>query len=348
MSENAPSRSAETQRAYTERARRLARRCHADLGLDAGERITHAQLVAWLTTHKAGWAPATWRAYKAVVMAVLDAAGCRQEERLRARPDEAAEAEAALSRIADLRSALQREAQTGCLAVVTRTSAAKAKRLPPRDRAEIARQLLAGRARDASVLDDYLVASVRCGFRPCEWPSAQRLPCSEDNALILRVANAKHGTLRAHGFHRTLRFLALPEADRAAITRWMETVAACEGDAYDTMLSRISDLLYRTTRALWPRRKHHPTLYTPRHEFSAMAKLVYERVEVAAMMGHATDLTASVHYGRCRAGAKPLTPDLSAAIACLPRPNPDEVMRVRRSFADRLARMPTAGRCLRN
>ncbi len=345
MSEKAPSRSAETQLAYTERARRLARRCHADLGLASGERITHAQLVAWLTSHKAGWAPATWRAYKAVVVAVLEAAANRQDERRRARPGEAAEAEAALRRIADLRSALQRETQTGCLATVTRTSAAKAKRLPPRDLAEIARQLLAGRARDAGVLDDYLVASVRCGLRPCEWPSTVRLPASEGDVLVLRVANAKHGPLRAHGSHRTLRFLALSETDRAAIARWMKSVAACEGDAYDTMLSRISDLLYRTTRALWPRRRRYPTLYTPRHEFSAMAKLVYERAEVAALMGHATDLTASVHYGRCRVGSLP--PDLSAAIASLPRPDPEDVMRVRRPFADRIARLPTAERGLR-
>lgn len=347
MSEKAPSRSAETQLAYTERARRLARRCHADLGLDGGERITHAQLVAWLTSHKAGWAPATWRAYKAVVVAVLEAAGNRQEERRRARPDEAAEAEAALSRLADLRGVLQEASQAGCLAVVTRTSAAKAKRLPPGDRAEIARRLLAGRARDASLLTDYLVAGVRCGFRPCEWPSAARLPCPEDGVLVLRVANAKRDLLRAHGSHRTLRFLALPEADRAAIARWMEIVAACESEAYDALLGRISDLLYRTTRALWPRRKRYPTLYTPRHEFSAMAKLVYERAEVAAMMGHATDLTASVHYGRCRGGAGQLPPDLSAAIACLPRPDPDEVTRVRRYFADRIARIPAAGRDLR-
>ena len=40
-------------------------------------------------------------------IAVLEAAANRQDERRRARPGEAAEAEAALRRIADLRSALQ-------------------------------------------------------------------------------------------------------------------------------------------------------------------------------------------------------------------------------------------------
>jgi hypothetical protein len=347
MTASAPSRSVGTQLAYAEQARRLARRCHAELGMDAGERITPAQLVAWLTSRKAGWAPATWRVYKAVVVAVLDAASTRQEERRLARPDEAAQAEATLARLSDLRDTLRQESQAGCLATTTRTSAVKAKRLPPGDRGEIARRLSTGRARDAGSLNDYLVSAIRTGFRPCEWPSATRVPCSEHGVLVLRVANAKIGATRAHGPHRTLRFVALPEADRAAISRWLEIVGACEGEAYDGMLGRISDLLYRTTRALWPRRKLYPTLYTQRHEFSAMAKLVYERAEVAAMRGHATDLTASIHYGRCRGGTGRLTPELSAAIACLPQPDPEEVLRVRRYFADRLARIPAAQRGLR-
>lgn len=335
-------RSPGTRLAYLARVRQLGTRCRADLAIEPGTRITSADLVRWLIARKSAWAPATWRVYKAAVAALLDERMAEQEARRHAHPEDEARAEAAIARLAGLREVLQRETQADCKTATRQTSGAKAKRLSPVDRAAIMDALTRGRARHAGPLVNYLVAGVRTGLRPCEWPSAVLLPCSDPGVLVLRVANAKADALRAHGPHRTLRFVALPEADRAAIVRWMRITAACEPAAYDELLGRLSDLLYRTTRPLWPRRTMHPTLYSVRHEFSAVAKRAYERAEVAALMGHATDLTASTHYGRSRAGVGQEAPDLSEAIACLPRPDPDEVVRVRRFFADRIARMPAA------
>ena len=339
-------RSPETRQFYLARARQLGLRCRADLALEPGARITNTSLVQWLIARKSSWAPATWRVYKASVTALLDERMLEQQARQRAHPEDAVRLDMALTKLTGLRELLQRETQADCKTGTGRTSSTKAKRLIPADRAAITNALTAGRARHAEALINYLVAGVRTGLRPCEWPSAVRLQCSGSGALILRVENAKADALRAHGPHRTLRFLALPNADDAAIARWMQIAAACEPAAYDALLGRLSDLLYRTTRALWPRRTMHPTLYSVRHEFSAVAKCVYGRAEVAALMGHATDLTASTHYGRCRTGAGNMKPDLHEAIACLPRPDPAEVVRVRRFFEERIARMPEAQRGL--
>jgi hypothetical protein len=61
--------------------------------------------------------------------------------------------------------------------------------------------------------------------------------------------------------------------------------------------------LSRIVRKRWPNRDSHITLYSLRHQFSANAKASgFTRLEIAAMMGHAVDDTAVVHYGRKRSG----------------------------------------------
>ncbi len=56
---------------------------------------------------------------------------------------------------------------------------------------------------------------------------------------------------------------------------------------------------------LWPSRTMWPTLYTGRHQFAAnLKKAGYSRLEIAALMGHATDETAHSHYGKKKAGRK--------------------------------------------
>ena len=74
-------------------------------------------------------------------------------------------------------------------------------------------------------------------------------------------------------------------------------------DEYDYFYNGCAIALYKACRQCWPRRKRHITLYSTRHQFSANAKSSgFSRAEIAAMMGHAVDITATIHYGRKQAG----------------------------------------------
>jgi len=78
---------------------------------------------------------------------------------------------------------------------------------------------------------------------------------------------------------------------------------------------------------LWPKRTSHATLYSMRHQFSANAKASgFTREEIAALMGHAVDTTATQHYGKKTAGYEMITV----------RPDPAEVARIRSVFKGRM------------
>ncbi len=85
-------------------------------------------------------------------------------------------------------------------------------------------------------------------------------------------------------------------------------------------------LLRNACKQIWPRRKERYALYSCRHEFAAQARRVYTLQEVAALMGHGSDATATQHYGRPTRAHRRL---VAAAPFPLPEPNPEEVARVR-------------------
>jgi len=103
--------------------------------------------------------------------------------------------------------------------------------------------------------------------------------------------------------------------------------------------------MYRISNRIFQRRKRRPTLYSPRHEAAARWKSDYmagtatleQRIEgaamVAALLGHASDSTATSHYGRPQCG--------ESGGSRYPTPVPDgaEVARVRKRLARKLERL---------
>jgi len=72
---------------------------------------------------------------------------------------------------------------------------------------------------------------------------------------------------------------------------------------FELFYSHCRACLYEATRALWPKRKQHISLYSARHQFAANAKFNGLPLEhIAALMGHASIETATAHYGRRSAG----------------------------------------------
>lgn len=324
---------AKTRTAYSARAKRLMTRYRDETLAKGEERPRLAGFVDWLIGRKPELGAATWRLYKASVVWELGAALAICEEALE-RGENAGRAACRILQLREALERLQREGQTGAKTRTDRTSASKSKRFPQQARDMIEKALFTSGSGYASPLRDYLRAGVLAGLRPQEWPSVEFRQPPEGWALEMMVRNAKHDETRGNGEFRTLRWRNLGDEDQRALVRWVDYAKnAHRSGSYAVLLDGVSRLLRDLCRGLWPRRKLHYTLYSCRHEYAAQLKAAQsDPATVAALMGHASDATATNHYGRPRRGGEKVT-------ISLPEPDSQEVAMVRRRLDAQLARM---------
>ena len=317
--ESSPTRSQDTEAEYSARYASLQRRCRKER-----RTATPLTVAEWLLAAKPRWKNATWRKYKAAAIA-------NWKSSVAARRPEAAECESAIALIAEVR-------QTGCAKASTATSATKSKRFTTKDQAAIFAALENSAARHAAALRDLLRASLAAGLRPIEWHKASLEPAEDGHVLKLVVQNGKHTNGRAHGQIRTLRWRKLGAEQIAAIEAFVGRANSfATRQEYLGYVACLCDLMHDVVREICPRRLRHVTIYSCRHEVAAMAKLVYAPEEVAALMGHAVDETASIHYGRAKKGGA----QVARLWELLPEPDPEEVGRVRRKLEDGMQRLRT-------
>ncbi|MBM6583929.1 hypothetical protein ILT44_27380 [Microvirga sp. BT689] len=330
-SPNSPT--AKTRMAYSVRAQGLMKRYRDETLAKSKERPTLAGFTDWLITRKSEWGTATWRLYKASVVWELSAAlACC--ERALAQGENTARAARRIVKLREALHRLRREGQAGAKTRTDRTSATKCKRFPQQARDTIQKALVTSGSGYASPLSDYLRAGVLAGLRPQEWPGVEFRPPPEGWALEMMVRNAKHDGARGNGAFRTLRWRSLGDEDHQALVRWVtHAKSAHRNGSYEVLLDGLARLLRDLCRGLWPKRKQHYTLYSCRHEFAAQVKAGYgDPATVAALMGHASDATASSHYGRPRRGGE-------TATITLPEPDPQEIAMVRSRLGKNLTRM---------
>ena len=157
---------------------------------------------------------------------------------------------------------------------------------------------------------------------------------------------AKGGNGRSHSPHRTLRWVELPPDLLTVLRRWMKTVeVAVAENRYEKLQKALGDLMYRISGNIFQRRKRCPTLYSPRHEAAARWKSEYmagsatleQRLDgaamVASLLGHASNSTATSHYGRPHRG------ESGGLIYPIPVPDSAEVARVRKRLARKVERL---------
>lgn len=304
-----PTRLPATEQSYRQRMKTLVAQCRAMLKIPAHEVLDYRQFVGWLIVQKPHWSRPTWRQYKAAVVF-----GLEHEVRLRRDPI----AEEALE-------TLRPEDVTGCLAKTRRTSGSKLKRFPIGDYKRIDRELTAHPSPWSEDVQRWLAAAMLTGLRPREWAHTTYVEDASEPSLI--VQNAKNTNLRAHGPTRTILLKGLSEEERAIIRQHVERAREWEGPGqFTTFYQGCAATLSRLSRKLWPGRKQHVSLYSTRHQFSADAKasgLTPE--EIAALMGHAVDVTATRHYGKKTAGTELVRVS----------PDPKEVARIRSVFQSR-------------
>jgi hypothetical protein len=320
----------ESRTAYARRFGQLRREAARTLS----KPVTSASFINWLIEVKRPtWSSSSWRQNRAAARFGLGL------EKLR-RPELTGQITAAIAQLESTRPAPPDNPPL-------RTSQQKSKRIPPGDHDRICNAALASSSPNRQALVDLLVAGAVTGLRLAEWPSAQFGPSPErEFAWQLIVRNGKHDDVRAHGEFRTLRWTALGNEIVSSITAWIAVVQGAERDGtFSTLVNTLQALMRRLTMQLFPRRLKRPALYTGRHEAIARwkahyvesAKTVEERIEglatVAALAGHASDETATTHYGRPHRG--------EGGSGRFPVPVADraEVARVRRRMQASLQRL---------
>jgi hypothetical protein len=221
----------------------------------------------------------------------------------------------------------------------TRTSQWKQKNGVEKDTPRICHALLAGTSMNAKALVALLNSTELTGVRFVEWPTATFGPSSVPGyAYELTIGNGKQGNGRSHGETRTLLWKELPDSFIRQLTFWIAIAkAAAAEERYERLRETLEALMRRVTKELFPRRGERPTLSSGRHAAAARFKAAYvatatteeEKLHglamVAALLGHATDATASSHYARAGNG-KSRYP--------VPEPDPAEVARIRRRYSE--------------
>lgn len=179
------------------------------------------------------------------------------------------------------------------------TSGQKAKNISKKDLQKLLMSLSVSKSKWSIATRIWMAAGYMTGLRPIEWGTA-RIEF-KDNEKWVVVQNAKNTNGRATGKERRIKLTKLlqDEFDLIVVQIGLATEAFNAG-SWDEYYDGCRFFLHQTCMRLWPQRKHNPTLYTARHMFSANAKAVFGKTEVAALMGHASDMTAIRNYAKRR------------------------------------------------
>jgi integrase len=309
---NTTTKTDRTKSRYTKQAQQLRRRYEKEVG------GTDEQFVQWLISLKPSITPASWRSYKSAVVWNLT--------------DENHNA------LADI---LLSENSDNCLPRTTpnkKTSAKKKKSVTEREERIVLEYFQNDQNRSfwAIRAAAFFRATLLVGLRPVEWQDA-KLHLNPTEGVdgpfpVLRVKNAKATNGRSHGEYRHLHLhemdrkelsliqVAVLYADQENPKGWLTPSGKAE--SWDAFYNRLRQYVGKAVDNIFPPTKKGISIYSCRHQFIADLKVAgYKREEIAALVGHAVDDTATVHYGRKRNGR--------SGKSGLPISNPNEVKRVR-------------------
>lgn len=276
------SRSDKTKKNYERRCNQLLKKCSTELKIPKEEDLDMRQFVVWLAEQRPKLSRATWRQYKSAATYFMETL-----------PDMDASV-ASLEYLSDKTS-------VGCVLKSKKTSSQKLKHISLQEWERIDEYLILHKTKWSDNLRNWLKAGLLTGLRPIEWQGAKFF-YYKDKIPALLVENAKNTNGRAHGPTRTLLLDALSAQELITIKEHLmavRTFTSIEQEGYTFFYNGCSTTLYNACRKIWPRRLRHVTLYSTRHQFSSNAKSSgFSKTEVAAMMGHAVDITATIHYGK--------------------------------------------------
>jgi hypothetical protein len=285
-----PTKTDATIKTYLKRAEDLKIQARTHYNLLLNEPLDPRRFIAWLISKRTDYANTTWRQYKSASICALESELSALDERIDPIP------------WVDAIETIKIEDGRGDSSKLRRTSSSKMKKFSTADFEAVDIALQNKPHLFHQYLRDWLKAGLLTGLRPnewrqCRWSDVQGIPA-------LLVNNSKHTNGRAHGETRTIVMHLLSHDELSVVQKHLQRVQQWDAAGnYDRMYATASQKLYTITRKIWPDRKAHPTLYSTRHQFVADAKASHlSLAEIAALLGHAVDNTATLHYGKRMAG----------------------------------------------
>lgn len=281
------------------------------------DEVSPREAADWLSFRSTDLRASSWRQYKAAVVAGMIARGLLT-------PQQAEEFRSTVT----LQALDNAEARRN---LPIKTSHRTRKRLDDEELALLIAALQHGKGQYDAALAALVEAGQRAGLRPCEWAKV-RLVRQKSGVTTLLVRNAKSTNGRSHGMFRRLHWSTVNDGEHIQIIeRWIKIVdrwlagtrASRRKQLWLEHRIKLRDRFADVCRGLWPRRTTQPSLYTTRHIFAAAAKERYTRIEVAALLGHAVDETATSHYARPARGKR------RPKNVYLPEPSVRDISRVR-------------------
>lgn len=319
MVQNIVTKTDGTKSGYLYRASNLIKRFEREVGAFD---IVKGEFVSWLVSQKPKWRGATWRYNKSAIMHFFEVKGFEGLRRV----------------LFDIGSEGCYVAQKGVAknSVKHKTSSSKKKSVSAEEERRLVGYFEHRKGCHWSLRTImFFRASIISGLRPSEWTGTEYIEefVMDDGSVVgpvLKVRNAKDTNERAHGEYRHLILSDLSDEHIRIIKGHMQLVKASMGPSgvkipFESYYHACRNALYRANTTIWRSdKKKKPTLYSGRHQFAANLKAAgYSRAEVAALMGHAVDDTASEHYGRKTSGRTG---------GGLPKALPSEVERVREVY----------------
>lgn len=301
FSDEKPDKTEETKIFYLARAKKFRERCARDLNVSLDE-VDSLVMASHLSDMASEYSRATVRLYKAMLYYYFEV---NSDDYI----------EDAVSILADIDVSLSPKK-------TLRTSGLRAKSMSENTFASIvyALSLPDYKGKYTYPTAMWLKAGALTGLRPHEWQHAELV---ENNGfLMLKVKNGKNTNNRAHGDYRHLNLSDLPDFEKQIIEDFLTIISPYKQS--DSDFKKFYFACVQTLRKLnkrfekghfftpeqgFKKRKgggvYFPSnegrrvqLYTGRHVFSSLMKKVASITEVAAMMGHKTDKTATLHYGK--------------------------------------------------
>lgn len=205
----------------------------------------------------------------------------------------------------------------------TMTSSKKAKKIDMDELLYAVKQSISMRGKWIKQAMRWMLINILVGLRPCEWRNA--LIDRINGRITLVVKNAKHTSQRSNGETRHLDISGLKPIELDWIRMHLRFIEKCVGDdsKWQQLYEAIRKTIRRVMRKLFPGKKKYPSMYSTRHQFAANAKFSgFSKTEVAALLGHAVDITAGEHYGKKKHGRR----------GCKVKPDSSEVSTVRIKF----------------
>jgi hypothetical protein len=283
----------ETRTIYLERGRKLLMRYLRETGHISLEDLDPRSFVDWMlgALHPLV-SPSTWRGYRAGGAALIQSI-----------PSDHLSAAVAM-----LFLDVQEEAREG-----RSTRIEKAQFDKMRESIKVV-----SRSKVADCLHEMWVATVATGLRSTEWALAV---LKENRLHVIAVANEACWTCRT---------LDVAELSSDALSAVAKTVEFSRGWLLSGKLAarqtEVSSLLRRVANSVFRRQEIEYDLQTLRYQFIANMKTIYNREEVAAMIGHISLDFEVAHYANRRAGW--LTNDITEK----PKPMGGNVARMRTRF----------------